>query len=448
MISDPIVALASAPGRGAIALVRLSGTGAFGVAARVVKGFQPDPPRTARLTVFQDADGHPIDRGLCTAYPAPHSYTGEDLVELTCHGGRIAPARLLAALHAAGARPAAPGEFTRRAVLNGKLDLIQAEAVGDLIDASAPAQARVALHQIEGGLSRKVESLREQLLELTALMSYDIDFPDEDDGPISPEQLQGLLGQLEREMDSLLATAPTGERLREGALVVLAGRPNSGKSSLFNALLGIDRSIVTAIPGTTRDAIEADTEFDGWPIRLADTAGMRDAEDMIERLGIEVSRRYLDQADLVLVCAEAGRPLDQGEREMLATGRAVLARTKADLLPGGTGDAEIEGIPVSVLSREGLDGLRSAVASQVFGGDGAHPRLDLEPVLVRERHRVGLARAREALSGARAHLGGSGDAALAAHHVRGALAALDELVGVMDAEEVLGRIFSRFCVGK
>ena len=430
--------------------MRLSGTGAFGVAARVVKGFQPDPPRTARLSVFRDADGHGIDRGICTAYPAPHSYTGEDLVEFTCHGGRVAPARLLAALHAAGARPAAPGEFTRRAVLNGKLDLIQAEAVGDLIDASAPAQAQAALHQIEGGLSRKIETLREQLLELTALMSYDIDFPDEDDGPISAAQLQGLLSQLEREMDGLLATAPAGERLREGALVVLAGRPNSGKSSLFNALLGIDRAIVTAIPGTTRDAIEADTDFDGWPIRLADTAGLRDAEDMMERLGIEVSRRYLDQADLVLVCAEAGRAIEAGEREILATGRAVLARTKADLLPGGTGDEEeeIEGIPVSVLSREGLDALRSAVASQVFGGDGAHPRLDLEPVLVRERHRVGLARSREALLQARPHLGRGGDAALAAHHVRQALAALDELVGVVDAEEVLGRIFSRFCVGK
>ncbi|MFN2316179.1 MAG: tRNA uridine-5-carboxymethylaminomethyl(34) synthesis GTPase MnmE [Gemmatimonadales bacterium] len=448
MISDPIVALASAPGRAAIAVVRLSGTGAFGVAARVVKGFQPHPPRTARLSTFRDADGHTIDHGICTAFPAPHSYTGEDLVELTCHGGSVAPARLLAALHEAGARSAAPGEFTRRAVLNGKLDLIQAEAVGDLIDASAPAQAQAALHQIEGGLSRKIESLREQLLELTALMSYDIDFPDEDDGPINTEQLQGLLGQLEREMDGLLATAPAGERLREGALVVLAGRPNSGKSSLFNALLGLDRAIVTAIPGTTRDAIEADTEFDGWPIRLADTAGMHDAEDMIERLGIEVSRRYLDRADLVLVCAEAGQPLEEGARELLSTGRAVLARTKADLLPDRAGDEAIEGIPVSVVSREGLDALRTAVASQVFGGTGAPARLDLEPVLVRERHRVGLARARDALSGARPHLGGSGDAALAAHHVRGALAALDELVGVIDAEAVLGRIFSRFCVGK
>lgn len=448
MLTDPIVALATAPGRAAIALVRLSGAGAFRVAGRVVKGFQPTPPRTARLAAFEDAAGHPIDRGICTVYPAPHSYTGEDLVEFTCHGGRVAPARLLAALHAAGARPAAPGEFTRRAVLNGKLDLIQAEAVGDLIDASAPAQARAALHQIEGGLSRKIESLREQLLELTALMSYDIDFPDEDDGPISGAQLRGLIDQLEREMGGLLATAPAGERLREGALVVLAGRPNSGKSSLFNALLGLDRAIVTAIPGTTRDAIEADTDFAGWPIRLADTAGLRDAEEMVERLGIEVSRRYLDRADLILLCAEAGRELEHGEREILSTGRALLARTKADLVPGGPGGEEIEGIPVSVLSREGLDALMTAAASRVFGDDGTHPRLDLEPVLVHERHRVGLARSREALVQARPHLEGGGDAVLAAHHVRQALAALDELVGVIDAEEVLGRIFSRFCVGK
>lgn len=447
MLSDPIVALATAPGRAALALLRLSGRDAFEVAARVVTDFAPTPARTARLARFIDAGGQPFDRGLYLTFPAPASYTGEDLVELTCHGGTVVPAQLLAALQAAGARPAAPGEFTRRAVLNGKLDLLQAEAVGDMVEATAPAQARAALHQIEGGLSRRLEELRAQLLDATALMSYDIDFPEEDDGPLATDRIQGLLDTVTHSLDQLLATAPAGERLRAGALVVLAGRPNAGKSSLFNALLGLERAIVTDIPGTTRDAIEADTAFEDWPIRLADTAGLRDADDIVERLGVEVSRRYLEGADLVLLCAEAGRALTPGERELLARHPTILARTKADLAASSPAD-ELEGIPVSVVSGEGLAALRAAVADRVFGpaGRGASPDLDL--VVVRERHRVGLARARAALAEARPHLEGGGDAALAAHQLRRALAALDELIGVVDADEVLGRIFSRFCVGK
>lgn len=429
-------------------MVRLSGQGAFEVAAQAVKGFHALPPRVARLATFVGGSGEPIDRGLYLTFPAPHSYTGEDLVELTCHGGALVPAQLLAALQAAGARPATPGEFTRRAVLNGKLDLIQAEAVGDLIEATAPAQARAALHQIEGGLSRRIQLLREQLLNITALMSYDIDFPDEDDGPVAPTQLEAQLNQLVRELELLLATAPAGERLRTGALVVLAGRPNAGKSSLFNTLLGVERAIVTELPGTTRDAIEADTEFDGWPIRLADTAGLRDVDDIVERLGIEVSRRYLEGADLVLLCVEADRPFEAGERELLARYPSVLVRTKADLLAGTAAVSEMEGVAVSVLTGEGLALLRTSVAERIFGVAGRHALPDLEGVLVRERHRLSLARARDAVVEARPHLGAGGDAALAAHQVRRALAAVDELIGVVDTDEVLGRIFSRFCVGK
>ncbi|HJR17511.1 MAG TPA: tRNA modification GTPase, partial [Gemmatimonadales bacterium] len=313
MLSDPIVALATPPGRAALAVIRLSGEDSFEIARRVIAGFRHDPPRIARLATFLGPDRSPVDRGVYTVFPAPHSYTGEDLVELSCHGGLQVPARVLAALQAAGARPATPGEFTRRAVLNGKLDLVQAEAVGDLIDATAPAQVHAALRQLEGGLSRRLAALRESLVEVQALLSYDIDFPEEDDGPVAPDRIAGQIDRVATQIRHLVHTAPAAERLREGALIVFAGRPNAGKSSLFNALLGSARTLVTEIPGTTRDAVEAHTDFLGWPVRLADTAGLWDAPAEIDRLGVEVSRRYLTAADLVLLCVESGREMGEDE---------------------------------------------------------------------------------------------------------------------------------------
>ncbi len=238
MLSDVIVALATPPGRSALAVVRLSGDGAFAVAAKVIDDFVSNPPRSAVLGRFAEADGSEIDRGIYLTYRAPGSHTGEDTVELMCHGGLMAPARLLAALEAAGARAAHPGEFTRRAVLNGKMDLIQAEAVGDLIDATAPAQARAALQQLDGGLSQRLMKLRTDLIGVVALLSYDIDFPDEDEPPVAPATVRKQLDEVTRQIDHLLRTASAGERVRDGAVVVLAGRPNAGKSSLFNALLG------------------------------------------------------------------------------------------------------------------------------------------------------------------------------------------------------------------
>jgi len=440
MLTDPIAALATPPGRSALAVIRVSGTGAFAVVAGIVEGFAAEPARTARLATFRNAAGEAIDRGLYTVFPGPHSYTGQDLVELSCHGGLLAPARVLAALHEAGARPAAPGEFTRRAVLNGKLDLVQAEAVGDLIDATAPAQARAALRQLDGGLSRRLADLRGALVSAEGLLAYDIDFPGEDDGPVTAGRIAAEVEAVADRIERLLSTAPAAERLREGALLVLAGRPNVGKSSLFNALLGADRALVTDIPGTTRDAVEAHTDFLGWPVRLVDTAGLWDAPDPIDRLGVGVARRYLGSADLVLVCVEAGRAPGADEAALADELPALLVRTKADL--GGEAG---EGIAVSAVSALGLDRLRRAVAERVFADRIA--LADLEPALGRARQRSALARAREALAAALEQLRG-GDAVLVAHHVREATLALDELIGAVDIEEVLDQVFASFCVGK
>jgi tRNA modification GTPase len=255
------------------------------------------------------------------------------------------------------------------------------------------------------------------------------------------DQIAERLGEIRGAVGHLLSTAPSAERLRQGALLVFAGRPNAGKSSLFNALLGSDRALVTEIAGTTRDAIEAHTDFLGWPVRLADTAGLWNARDRIDQLGIEVSRRYLAVADLVLLCVEAGREIGDDEKAIVRDRPALVVRTKSDLASDFG-----EGLPVSVVTGEGLDCLRRGVAERVFGDQLG--LADLEPALTRERHRTALARAQEALTAALPHLRRNGEIVLGAHQLREATTALDELIGVVDIEEVLDRIFGSFCVGK
>ena len=406
------------------------------LAARCLEPFHPDPPRTVfRARLSHPGSAEPIDDVLAVCYAAPHSYTGEDVVEISTHGGLTTPAAAVAALVAAGARPAEPGEFTRRAVLNGKMDLLQAEATADLIDAGSPAQRRRALHQLDRGLSERLAALRTEILELEALIAYDIDFPEEDEGPVSPERVRAAWSAVRGRVADVLRTAPEGERLHEGALLVIAGPPNAGKSSLFNALLGTERAIVTAIPGTTRDAIEAHAVIEGFPFRLVDTAGLRDANERIERLGIEVSRKYLAAADLVLFCEERDEP---SRDEFLAQVQApvVVVRTKADLT--GTG--------VSAVTAAGLAELKRRLAAVAFGRLVALG--DVEPVVTRARHRLALERALAELDAFHAARTGGVDAAAAATHLRAAVTALDALIGAVTPDDVLDRVFSAFCVGK
>lgn len=450
MLTDVIAAVATPGGRSAIALIRLSGRGAHGVAARVLDAFKAQPARVVRRTLAcHPSSGEQLDDVLYTVFAAPASYTGEDMVEIGTHGGMLAPGEVIGALFAAGAREAAPGEFTRRALANGKIDLLQAEATADLIDATAPAQRRVALGQLDRGLSRRIDALRERVLEIEALVSYDIDFPEEDSGPVSPERVSGAVTSLLHDISSLIGTSTDGERLREGALCVIAGAPNTGKSSLFNALLGHDRAIVTEVAGTTRDAIEAPATCHGFPFRLIDTAGLRESDDAIERLGIEVSRRYLDAADMVLFCLEARRALQQAERAFVSglSVPVIVVGTKCDLdLPTDRTDAPEPVFAVSALTGDGIPVLRERMAELAFGAVAASAQL--EPVLTRERHRVALEQARAEVAAFREARDARLEAAVAATHLRAAITALEGIIGVVTTEDVLDRLFATFCVGK
>jgi tRNA modification GTPase len=447
MLSDVIAAIATPPGRSAIALLRVAGNGAHEVAARVLEAFAVTPYRCARLArVVHPGTGEILDLAQYVTYGAPSSYCGQDMVEISTHGGLLVPVEVLSALLAAGARPAAPGEFTRRAILNGKMDLLQAESVGDLVDATAPAQRRAALAQMDRRLSRHLADLRARFLEIEALVAYDIDFPEEDSGPVSEARVRDALAAARDGVARLLETAREGERLREGALIIIAGRPNVGKSSLFNALVGHERAIVTDVPGTTRDAIESPVSCDGFPVRLIDTAGLRGTADLVEQLGVQVSRRYIERADVLLFCSEADRELEPEERAFLEDVRApvVQVRTKADLAPDRV--PAPGAILVSTVAGTGLDQLRRELARQAFGFLARGT--DLEPVVTRERHRVALQTALDELDRFAVARASGVEAAVAAAHLRGAVSAVEEIIGVVTPDDVLERVFASFCVGK
>jgi len=449
--SDTIAAQATAGTRSALAIIRVSGPAAHRIGAALLSPWYSTPRRTYLATLGDPDTGKAIDQCIVTTYARPASYTGEDMVELSLHGGEIGPALAFNALLAQGARPALPGELTRRALLNGKLDLLQAEAIADLIDSRSRAMHDVALDQLAGHLSSRLRTLRDGIIELEVLLAYDVDFPEEDDGPIAAERIDASARNILETIDALLETAATGEMIRSGAAIVIAGAPNAGKSSLFNALAGTQRAIVTDVPGTTRDAIEAMMDLGPWPVRLVDTAGLRASADIVERLGVEVAERHVRDAAIVLVCGENAAALTAALENVRRLTSTVLIAvgTKSDRgeLPVSI-DADVPYVRVSALTGEGLSELVRHIV-EILDRDRS-PISPSNPVLTRERHRVALSRAREEIAAfTQIRLEPAGfPATVAAVHLHSARGHLEELVGALDIEEVLDRVFSTFCVGK
>ena len=448
---DTIAAVATASGRGALAVIRASGPRAEEICRRIATPWPSVPRLAARCRIHAVDDASVLlDDGLVTVFPAPHSFNGETIVEFSTHGGSFVPSAVLAALIEAGARLALPGEFTERAVLNGKFDLIRAEAIADLIDARSHAAHHMAVHQLSGALSRRLEELRSAAIDVEALLAFDIDFPEEDDGRLPRERIAQAAETLIAQLDGLLATVPAAILARDGAIVVLAGAPNAGKSSLFNALIGETRVIVSDVPGTTRDAVEVVLEHHPWPLRLIDTAGLRDGAGAMERFGIEVSLRYLASAHVVIACADSVDGL-HATRERIAahTGAPVVgALTKSDLVSKREIiNTPTDAVAVSAIDGQGLRALLAAVTAAVAATLG--PQDGESPPVTRARHRTAIRDARDELSAFctvwREH---ELPAPVAAVHVRAAIHALDELIGAVDVEDVFARVFSTFCVGK
>jgi tRNA modification GTPase len=442
---DTIVAIATPPGRGGIGVVRLSGPDAAAI-ARTLTGRDRFEPRHATLTTVSDRDGRAIDQAVVTHFPAPNSYTGDEVVELSAHGSPVVLDAIVRASVGAGARLANPGEFTFRAYLHGRIDLVQAEAIGELIDAVTPLQARVAFDQLEGTLTTRLREMDRTLLDLIAPLEASLDFPDEGYHFITPEAAARALDAARAALDALLADAARGKVIREGLSVAIVGRPNAGKSSLFNRLAGAARAIVTDVPGTTRDLLTERVDVGGVPLTIVDTAGLRAiAGDAIEEEGISRARQAGDAADLLVLVLDRSRTLEDDDRALLerTAGRPrVIVASKSDL--AAAWDAASAGaLGVSSLTDEGIDQLRAAILEHAGGGvlrDRA-PIANMRHVALLEKARAAVARA-----GAAAAAGVPEECVLAdLHEARGRF---DEITGARPQDEVLRVIFERFCIGK
>ncbi len=454
-LHDAIVAVATASGRGAVGIVRISGPGLKPLVTAVC-GCQLEARRASFLP-FLDGAGVAIDKGLAIFFPAPHSFTGEDVLELQAHGGPVVLQMLLARCLEAGAglgaRVAQPGEFTQRAFLNGKIDLAQAEAVSDLIDASTEAAARSAIHSLSGVFSAQIDKISAQLIELRALVESTLDFPDEEIDFLEAAGASHRLQRIAEDLDAVLLRARHGMLLRDGVRVVLAGQPNVGKSSLLNALAGAELAIVTPVPGTTRDKVSAAIQIEGVPIHVIDTAGLRDSSDEVEQIGIARSWAAIRGADLVLFLHDLTRITNAD----YAHGESALAERLTPLAAGGAKllhvynkvDARadglaVQGLAVSALTGQGLEPLRQAVLESA-----GWQRLPEGVFTARMRHVQALRLAATHVASAEAHAAGEHAALeLLAEELRLAHRALEEITGTFSSEDLLGQIFSRFCIGK
>lgn len=434
---DLIAAIATGAGTGAVGMVRLSGPG-IPALFRPLLGRKSLQPRVATLCRFLGAAGELLDQGLALYFPAPGSYTGQDVLELQGHGGRAVLESVLARCLGLGARPAQPGEFTYRAYVNGRMDLAQAEAVADLIEAKTAAAARSAVRALSGEFSRRVEAIAAELLRLRVLVEASLDFPEEDVDVVSSSRMQDSLRGVASSLEALSLAAQRGQLLR-GARVVLAGPPNVGKSSLLNRLAGDDVAIVTPSPGTTRDVVRATIDLQGIPVELLDTAGLRHSDDPAERIGIQRTHASVAQAHLVLAvedCTGRAAGLDplvmKNVPHLRVLNKADLVESAPDVVPQG-------GIRVSARTGEGIDALRTAI-SRALGLD----HLEEGSYLARERHMRQIVQARERIETA----GHTTDPALFAEELRLAHAALGEITGQVSTDDLLGQIFSTFCIGK
>jgi tRNA modification GTPase len=441
-----IVARATPPGRGGVGILRVSGPAARAIADAVLGGC-PEP-RVATLRAFRDAAGRTLDTGLALFFPAPHSYTGEDVLELHAHGGPVLLDLLLERVLGLGARPARPGEFSERAFLNDKLDLLQAEAVADLIDAGSRAAARAAQRSLAGEFSAAILGLNEQVTALRLYVEAAIDFPQEEIDFLATADLQQRLDRVAAEFTRLEATARQGRLLRDGIHVVLAGRPNSGKSSLLNRLAGYEAAIVSDQPGTTRDLVREHLEIDGLPVHVVDTAGLRDTADVVERAGVQRTRGQLAVADLTLLVTDAtdASPLDPLLAEVPPGVPVLVLRNKIDLTGEAPGADESTTPPLLRLSAHtaaGLADLRQLIKARAGFSDPGEGT-----VLARQRHLDSIRRARAHFDAGREQLEVNRAGELLAEELRAAQAALAEITGEFTSDDLLGRIFSTFCIGK
>jgi len=446
-VNETIAAIATPFGPGAIALIRLSGEESLSVAGKALgMDCERQEARMVTRADVRSSAGEVIDDVLVTVFRRPRSYTGENLVEISCHGGVLVVQRVLDRLLECGARSAIAGEFSQRAFLNGKMDLTQAEAVMDVIGAQTDLALQAAQQQLGGKIGLETEEIRSLLLQIVAQIEAYIDFPDEDITPQTGEALAGQLALAQRRIESLLATAQQGRILREGARVVIYGEPNVGKSSLLNILLGQERAIVSDTAGTTRDTVEEVINLGGFPVRLIDTAGHRKTIDELERVGVERTLDKVAQADLVLEVVDSSAP----RRESLLRSegkksRQILVLNKCDLPRHSDWSCEGDLVEISCAEGRGLDRLISAIVGEFAQGDGTWGQ---DAVAVNARHQSCLRRARGALEEAYGQLRGGVGPEFVAVDLRLALDAIGEVAGRVEAEELLGEIFGQFCIGK